>query len=151
MNRRLDAVTLPEDFATVFQARWDPATSRLHYASAGHEPALIVPADGPARTLGSTGTLLGINRDSTWETGGLSITRDDLLACWTDGLNEARDAAGRLFGRERIVALVEDNRGAAPGEIVQRVQAAVLISTDGGTVVDDCTLLAVRFAGPGVC
>jgi serine phosphatase RsbU (regulator of sigma subunit) len=151
VNRRLTAVTLPEDFATVFLARWNPAAGRLRYASAGHEPALFVPADGPAVALESTGTLLGIDGGSTWETGELSVQGNDLLACWTDGLSEAWDAAGRMFGRERVTALVEENRTATPAVISERVQTAVLGHVGKGTVTDDCTLLVVRFEGRGVC
>lgn len=147
VNRRLAAVTLPEDFATVFLARWDPAKGQLKYASAGHEPALFVPADGPAVALESTGTLLGIDGDSTWETGELSVKPGDLLACWTDGLSEARDAAGRLFGRERVIALIEHQRTAPAGEIVKRAQTAVLDYRGSETAADDCTLLVVRFEG----
>ena len=145
VNRRLAAVTLPEDFATVFLARWNPATGRLRYASAGHEPALFVPAGGPTVTLGSTGTLLGIDGGSTWETGESSVGGDDLLVCWTDGLSEARDVAGRLFGRERVAALVEENRTATPGTIAERVQTAVTGYAGSEIVTDDCTLLVIRF------
>lgn len=147
VNRRFTAVTLPEDFATVFLARWNPATGRLWYASAGHEPALFVPAGTPTVTLGSTGTLLGIDANSTWETGEVSVQDCDMLACWTDGLSEAWDAAGRMFGSEQVASLVEENRRAAPKEIVERVQTAVLSHASGGIVTDDCTLLVIRFEG----
>lgn len=145
VNRRLTAVTLPEDFATVFLARWNPVAGRLRYASAGHEPALFVPEGGPAVALDSTGTLLGIDAVSTWETGELSVKPCDLLVCWTDGLSEARDVAGGMFGRERVAALIEQHRTGTAGEITERVRAAVLGYAGGGTVSDDCTFLAIRF------
>lgn len=148
VNRRLAAVTLPEDFATVFLARWEPAAGRLRYASAGHEPALFLPADGAAVWLEATGTLLGIDPGSEWETGEVAVRAGDRLACWTDGLSEAHDAAGRMFGREQVAALVEENRAAAVGEVAERVRAAVLGHAGGGAA-DDCTLLVVRFAGGG--
>lgn len=148
VNRRLAAVTLPEDFATVFLARWEPAAGRLRYASAGHEPALFLPAAGPAVPLGATGTLLGIDAGSGWDSGEVAVRAGDRLACWTDGLSEAHDPAGRMFGRERVAALVEQDRAAAVGEVADRVRAAVLGHAGGGAA-DDCTLLVVRFAGGG--
>lgn len=148
VNRRLAAVTLPEDFATVFLARWEPAAGRLRYASAGHEPALFLPTAGPAVPLGATGTLLGIDPGSGWETGAVAVRAGDRLACWTDGLSEAHDPAGRMFGRERVAALVEQDRTAAVGEVAERVRAAVLGHAGGGPA-DDCTLLVVEFADDG--
>ena len=149
VKQRLIAVTLPEDFATVFLAQWNPATGRLRYASAGHEPALLLRADAPALALESTGTLLGIDGNSTWETVEMTIKGGESLICWTDGVSEARDVAGRLFGRERVAGLVEQHRASSPSEIVERVETAILGYLNGGILSDDCTLLVVRFDGRG--
>jgi len=147
VNQRLSAVTLPEDFATVFLAQWNPTTRKLRYASAGHEPALLQRPHASALTLGSTGTLLGIDANSNWETGEVTLKGDEALICWTDGVSEVRNMGGCLFGRERIAALVEQHRASGTREIVERVEAAVLGYTGGGILADDCTLLVVRFDG----
>lgn len=144
-NRRFAAVTLPEDFASLFVARWEPAAGRLCYASAGHEPALLVGGAGPPTPLGATGTLLGVAADLTWETVAVPVAAGDLLVCLTDGASEAAGPDGRLFGRERVAALVGDCRGASPEGVLARLDAAVRAHLGDAPAADDFTAVAVRF------
>jgi len=88
---------------------------------------------------------LGLFEDTTYcsvETVSLAPT-ETLIAC-TDGVIEARDSAGELFGMERLVQTLERGRHDEPGQLLQRIRGAVREFGDGAGVDDDVTLLAYR-------
>lgn len=145
LNRRFTAVNLPEDFATVFLAVWTPATRTLSYISAGHEPALLLSNDSVA-LLSSTGPMMGIDPAMAWETQSVQIGHGEFLACWTDGITEARGDTDAPFGRDRLISLVEHGIGAGPSAVADEVERAVKEHAGDRPMADDCTFVAVRFA-----
>jgi sigma-B regulation protein RsbU (phosphoserine phosphatase) len=77
----------------------------ISLALAGHEPPLLVPADGPpepARAEG--GRVLGLIEGSDFPVNRLRLGAGDAIVLYTDGVSEAQDAGGGFFGVERIVA-----------------------------------------------
>ncbi len=146
VNRRFAAVSPPEDFASLLVARWDPrAPGEVRYASAGHEPALLASGAGPPTVLGATGTLVGVADDLAWVTESVPVGPGDLLVCPTDGVTEAMDPGGNLFGRDRLAALVAEAGRAEPEAVLARVDGAVRAHLGGAAPADDYTLVAVRF------
>lgn len=145
VNRRFAAVCPPGDFASLFVAKWDPSARELRYASAGHEPALLASGTGPPAVLGSTGTLVGVAADLSWDTAAVPVGPGDLLVCLTDGVTEAMDRDGRLFGRDRVAALVAAAGPGDPEGVLARLDDAVRSHLGGAPPADDYTLVAVRF------
>lgn len=146
LNRRFTAVNLPEDFATVFLAEWRPATRTLRYVSAGHEPAIFLSRGAVSLLLSSTGPMMGIDQEMTWEAHAIQIEPGELLACWTDGVTEARGATDEPFGRDALISLVEQRAEASPQEMAEAAERALRGHAQDGPVSDDCTFVAVRFA-----
>jgi sigma-B regulation protein RsbU (phosphoserine phosphatase) len=145
INERFAAMCLPEDFASMLVALWNPAAACLEYASAGHEPAYCLAAGGTLHELSSTGPLIGIGLNSTWEMGTLPIGRGDRLLLLTDGIAEASGADGRPFGRERVSRLLGGCRDISLDEVVRRVEKALAEHRAGEQAEDDVTLLAIEF------
>jgi sigma-B regulation protein RsbU (phosphoserine phosphatase) len=146
VNRRFAAVSPPDDFASLFVARWDPAApGELRYASAGHEPALLVSGAGPPAVLGATGTLVGVGADQSWDAAAMPVGPGALLLCLTDGVVEAMDPGGTLFGRDRLAALVAAAGPGNPEGVLARIDEAVRAHLGGAAPADDYTLVAVRF------
>jgi sigma-B regulation protein RsbU (phosphoserine phosphatase) len=102
LNHRLTGVAPTENFATMFVAVVDSDRSTLRYASAGHDPGLLMRANGSVTELPSTGLVLGILDDADWSTEILTVGQHDRLLLTTDGVTEAFSPAGKLFGRERL-------------------------------------------------
>jgi sigma-B regulation protein RsbU (phosphoserine phosphatase) len=132
-----------EMYFSVFYGVLDPLTGRLSYASAGHPYAFRVPRFGDPERLESTAPPLGLatagsiqRRQVPWSVG------HDLLVLWTDGLVDARNAAGEAFGEERLLAEVGLRRNEKPETIVESVLAAA--EAFGSRPVDDRTLLVLR-------
>jgi serine phosphatase RsbU (regulator of sigma subunit) len=146
LNQRFMAVSLREDFASVFLAKWDACSRTLSYASAGHESALLASGCSPAMRLDSPGTLIGMMADATWDTAALAVQPGDLLLCLTDGVIEARNSAGALFGRERLARVFEQHRASPPALLLEAIDQAVLEHLKGAQISDDFTLVAVKFS-----
>lgn len=91
-------------FATLFHARLDVATGRLHYADAGHGLTLVVRADGTSERLKATGLPIGILTGGTWARGETALKVGDRLIAFTDGLLDLYD--GTLDSLDLIAELV---------------------------------------------
>lgn len=128
-------------FATVFLAALDPQAGRLDYVNGGHDPALIVAPDGAIRELKPTGPALGLMPDMMFGAGEAMLGRGDTFVAFTDGLVEARNAAGEAFGAERLRAALRAQRGAA-SQMVRGVLEALAAFTGAAEPHDDVTLLA---------
>lgn len=90
-------------FVTVFYAVFDPASGSLVYANGGHNPPLIVHADGSSTLLPSTeGTVLGIIPDITYKQNTVELAPGDFAVLYTDGVTEAMNDEGEEFGVERL-------------------------------------------------
>jgi serine phosphatase RsbU (regulator of sigma subunit) len=132
-------------FATLFLAVVDEATLTLRFTNAGHNFPVLASADGTQRLLETGGLLAGMIPGVPYEEGSVRLSPGDRLVVYTDGVTEAANAAGEMFGEERLYALL---RSLPPGQDarhdVESVLAAVgafLGETEAG---DDITVLVLR-------
>ena len=144
-NRRFAAVCLPGDFASMALVRWSPEARTLEYASAGHEPGWFLPAAGSLRELSSTGWLLAIREDTTWETETLRIAPGDRLLLVTDGVTEAMNPREEMFGRDRLARVFLRHRDISVAKTVQNIDRALAAHRDTEVPSDDATLVAIEF------
>ncbi len=96
--------TLPSEFCSLFVARVEGST--LRYCGAGHEPPLLLRADGSVHRLEPGGMLAGIVEDTEFRESAIDLREGDVLVLFTDGLVEAMDFHGRQFGSERLIHAV---------------------------------------------
>jgi serine phosphatase RsbU (regulator of sigma subunit) len=97
-------------FVTCLYAVLDPATGRLRYANAGHNPPYVAAADGVTE-LRVTGMPLGAMPDMTYEENEAYIAPGDSVLLHSDGLVEAHDQSGKMFGFPRLRRVVENSSG----------------------------------------
>lgn len=128
-------------FATVFLGALDPRDGQLDYVNAGHEPAIVVAADGTTRELRPTGPALGLLPDVAFSAGQAELERGHSLLAFTDGLVEARSPAGEAFGGERLRDALRANNSSAAA-LVRGVMATLDAFTGQAEPHDDVTLLA---------
>ena len=129
-------------FVTGVVAELDVATGRLRYINAGHPPPLLLRQGRVVRELDK-----GRRLPFGLETEGLTVAEEylqpgDWLALYTDGVVEARNAAGAWFGEDRLLELLsrEMAAGQPPPETVRRLNRAVLDHQDG-LLQDDASIL----------
>jgi phosphoserine phosphatase RsbU/P len=140
VNRLLCRNMASGRFATFCYARIEPAAGRIVYANAGHNPPLLVRADGSTCSLSEGGMVLGIFPDSAYEQAEVAVGSGDRLIFYTDGITEARNAEGDEYGEERLMAAVAARRTMAVEDLKEALLAEVNEFT-GGQFDDDATLI----------
>jgi sigma-B regulation protein RsbU (phosphoserine phosphatase) len=132
-------------FMTAFYAVFDPALGTLSYASAGHNPPRLLRAgDGARFALNRAQRLpLGIKPDEVYPEQTLSLAQGDQVVFFTDGVIEAVNSSGDVFGTDRIdVALA--SRPASAEHLIQAILREFTAFTAGVPVADDRTLVVVK-------
>lgn len=145
MNREFADVGIRSgDFATCFLCRIDATKEVIQYASAGHEPALLITSQGETQWLNECGTPLGVIDTERYETAAVDFRSGARILLYTDGLHEVANAAGELFGRDRLFESFASSRLAEPSDQVSQVVSRVRSFTTSERFIDDVTLLCVR-------
>ena len=143
VNRQVYASSLDDRYATVFYGLFDPATLRLRYVNAGHNPPMVLRRDGSVMWLHTGGAPVGMFRDSTYEEGFAQLKSGDLLLAYTDGVIEAVNPAGEEWGTGGLQKVVAPIATQCAGDIVD----AIFTSMDAFTrerPTDDATVAVLR-------
>ncbi|MDX2218113.1 MAG: CHASE2 domain-containing protein [Burkholderiales bacterium] len=137
-------------FVTAFAGILDTRSGRLVYTNAGHEPPFAGKPDGTLiRLERADGPPLGTLENFEYSQGERQLVAGEWLCILTDGVTDATNPDGELFGIARIRAALEQPSLAAwPGEVVKRLQSSVSAFVAGAVPADDLTLLVVRWNGP---
>jgi sigma-B regulation protein RsbU (phosphoserine phosphatase) len=134
---------LPEGrFITFFYSMFETQSRRFHYANAGHNPPLLVRRAGRTMRLTEGGTVLGLFPESHYSQGEIRLAPGDRLILFTDGVTEAANQAGELFGEERLLRLLVEHRARNASELRELILNAVAEFSDGA-YQDDVTLVAL--------
>src|SRR2546429_1728676 len=145
LNRYAAAYSLDgRRFTTAVLCEYQPATRRLTYVNAGHNPPIVRRANGAFESLETGGLPLGIKIGAEYQTATLELRPGDALILFTDGVIEAFNASGEEFGNERWLATV---RGLPDwsGHLCLRYLMERVDQFVGGTrQADDITCLVFR-------
>lgn len=134
-----------ETFVTAIFGVLDVASRELSVCTAGH-PAPAVVGRGGARQLDTGGPLLGMFSGSRYEPTRALLAPGDVLVLFTDGVTEARDAAGVFYGEKRLVSFLDGLAGEGPVSIADRLRDEVWAFCSG-RLRDDAAALALRPTG----
>jgi sigma-B regulation protein RsbU (phosphoserine phosphatase) len=146
LNAALTRRAVPRRFATLAYVIL-ACDGRLLSCNAGHNPPLVLRADGAVSTLEKGGLLLGQFDWATFEEETVGLAPGDTLLMYSDGLVEAADAAGEQFGETRLLECLAAAPGLSPNAILERLLRAVSDFTGSTVQADDITVVAVRFRG----
>ena len=125
VNRSL-CETVPDDrFVTFFLAVLDIADGTVRYCNAGHNPPLLVGADGSATVLSGGGTVLGFDRSPRYEARTVRMLPGSALVLYTDGITEACDDEGEEFGEIRLGARIAADRQRGASAVLESLFGAV--------------------------
>ncbi|HPW55447.1 MAG TPA: SpoIIE family protein phosphatase [Thermoanaerobaculaceae bacterium] len=141
-NELLHHFTQGKKYATVVLAEWSPRQRILTYVNAGHPPVLVRRGE-TIEQLGSTGAPLGLMPGLPLRSATTSLSDDDLLLLYTDGVNEAGTELDiEEFGVGRLTAVVRDV--ARPQDLLDAVSAALTTYLGDHLPHDDVTMMAAR-------
>jgi serine phosphatase RsbU (regulator of sigma subunit) len=142
INRRLAVSSSPDNFVTVCCCIYDRRTRAFQYANAGHNPPFIVRNAGGNEPLESTGPLLGVMHEATYETGIAWLNPGDTVFLYTDGVTETMHGSDE-YGEQRLRSTLERARGVD-------VEATIDVVLDDlevfGEAQDDRTIVVLRAA-----
>jgi serine phosphatase RsbU (regulator of sigma subunit) len=110
VNQTLYARIPPNMFVTCFYCILDPESGRLIYANAGHDLPYVRRSCGDAEELRARGMPLGLMPGMSYEENDIVLDAGQSTLFYTDGLVEAHDPEGEMFGFPRLRALVADHR-----------------------------------------
>jgi serine phosphatase RsbU (regulator of sigma subunit) len=131
-------------FITFFIVVVNPATGELVYTNAGHNPPLLVRADGTVEDLKGGGIILGILPIAKYEDVHATMNPGDMLVLYSDGVTEAATASDDDFGEARLGQLAASLRTRPAQEIVAAVQSEVAKFAAGTPQADDITVVVMR-------
>jgi sigma-B regulation protein RsbU (phosphoserine phosphatase) len=143
VNRLLCGQMIAGRFATFCYLRLETRRGLISYASAGHNPPLLVHADGGLDRLTATGTVLGVFPDAEYRTGEVSLRSRDRLLLYTDGITEALNRTDEEFGDDRLAAALTAHRDLDAEGLHRALLAEVTDFTAGRGFQDDATLIVV--------
>jgi sigma-B regulation protein RsbU (phosphoserine phosphatase) len=148
LNVRLVRDTGDARFMTLFYGLLDSRDGRrrLLSISGGHDPALHLKADGTVAELALPGGMpLGIFEDAVYEPSApLDLQAGEVILVGSDGIWEATNADGGMFGKQRLMDLLQASPGLSAQAIYQAVLDAVLDFIGQAPRTDDITLLVIR-------
>lgn len=145
MNRVICQNTGFDKFITAFTGIYDRRTGHFNYVNAGHDPPMLVRADGSVEQLDKGGILLGVMKNMPYERGTVEMHPGDLVMMFTDGVTEAMGPAEEEYTPERLEACLLAHHQDAAQLIINAVQTDIVAHTgDVAELSDDRTMVLLK-------
>jgi sigma-B regulation protein RsbU (phosphoserine phosphatase) len=149
VNRQLVAdVEDSGQFVTMFYMMLDLKKKHLQYVRAGHDPAIFYDPDTDAfKELGGTGMALGVDKNWNVKAHTISALKNgDIIFLSTDGIWEARNLDGEMFGKEPIYDIIRNNSSSSANEILNAMTESLKSFQKGAKIEDDITLVIIKIS-----
>ena len=125
----------------------DLRTGEFAYSNAGHNPPLLIRADGHCEWLElPKGIALGVMDEASYTTRTAVLRPGDHLLSYTDGVTEAKNIAGELFTEPKLLESAAGFKGSA-ATLLHNTLLFVRTFADGAEQSDDITVLSVNYRG----
>ncbi|MEI2612601.1 MAG: SpoIIE family protein phosphatase [Candidatus Promineifilaceae bacterium] len=137
-------------FVTIFYAIWDPHTQTLTYANGGHNPPVLLRADGRISLMKGSGMALGVIEPIMIDRQEIRLQPQDTIVFYTDGVTEAINEAYDEFGVERLKYVAAANQSRSTDTILNAIIQAVSDHAGETAQFDDITLVVLKYLGKKV-
>jgi sigma-B regulation protein RsbU (phosphoserine phosphatase) len=137
-----------ERFATMCYARFDLQKRQVDFVDCGHTKTIhFRQRTGTCETLQGENMPLGFSERETYKQVANAFEHGDLFFFYSDGVTGVQNAAGELFGIDRLVEVIRTNGQLAPEKLIDEVHKAVVAYSNSETFADDLTCVAVKIEG----
>jgi len=147
VNKHILRTTTAEKFATFFYSILDTETGRLEYTNAGHNYPILVRNSGDHELLRDGGVIVGMMEGAAYASRSIVLKPGDLLVLYTDGITEAMDSQGDIFGEPRLIDIVNQVPQLQAQGVLDYILEAVIEFTHGHLQADDLTLVVIKATG----
>ena len=138
-----------EMFVTVWLGILEISTGKLTAANAGHEFPAICKKGGSFELYKDThGFVVGGMEGVHYKGYDFQLNPGDKLFVYTDGVPEATDGSGEMFGTDRMITALRSCTDNTPEEILQGVKSAVDSFVGDAEQFDDLTMMCLEYKGP---
>ena len=145
LNHYLLGSRTPEMFVTLFLGILDCESDTLWYVNCGHPPAMVLRSpEGTPKVLDVGGTVLGLTPRVIYEVGRCKMEAGETLMLFSDGVTEAANSAGEMFGEVRIGSVLAQSREATAADTMQGILGAVEEFSAGTEQADDISILVLK-------
>lgn len=137
-ERRIEA-----QFVSIIYAVWDDEHRTLLVANSGL-PRPVLVHDGKITVIEATGLPLGLFDDVSYDEFRFKMKPGDMFVCFSDGILDARNRSGELFGRGRVETIIEECAGKSADCVVNSLFKAAAEHSAGVETFDDQTVVAIK-------
>ena len=133
-------------FMTFFLARIDRYKNQIEWVRAGHDPAILYDPDTDSfkNLNGGKGPALGVSEQTAYIESSREIRPGQVIYIGTDGIWEARNAEGNMFGKERVEQVIRKENAESAQTIVLSILDAVRDFCGTADQEDDLTLMVIK-------
>jgi sigma-B regulation protein RsbU (phosphoserine phosphatase) len=131
-------------FASFFYAQINMNTDSIIYSNAGHNPPILIKANGTVNTLSKGGIVLGYMQNFIYEQDEIKFKSGDILAAYTDGVTETLNHKDEEFGEARLIDILVRHRNKTVDQIQKIVIQALKEFSDNTNPIDDITLIICK-------
>jgi serine phosphatase RsbU (regulator of sigma subunit)/pSer/pThr/pTyr-binding forkhead associated (FHA) protein len=143
INKFLCEKTPVDRFVTLFLFALN-AAGHGKFISAGHNPAyLFRAASGQIDELHSDGLILGAFEFASYRSCPLQLHPGDILVVYSDGVTEACNPEGEMFGEERLISIIQEEAPVGGSALKERILSSVKEFTRGMAQTDDVTFVLI--------
>lgn len=143
-NRILHLNTEANKFVTLFFGILDVESRDFKYINAGHNPPLYFTHREELIPLEKGGTVMGMLPDIPFEEGKLTLQPGETIVIYSDGVTEAENADGVMFGEERLRQAIGEGHTSAASQLIEKITQRVQSFAGEKPRDDDITLVVVK-------
>ena len=151
VNRDMCRDTLVGEFATIWYGLLDTATGSLRFASAGHEPPMLIRADGTCEELPIGSLAAGIEPTIQYDLQTNRLSPNDLFVAYTDGVPDMMNFQSERFGKARLSAMLRmlytEDKHARATIVLGRIARELRQFAGLHIRPDDTTIIVARYLG----
>jgi phosphoserine phosphatase RsbU/P len=140
-ERRIDA-----QFVSLIYCIWDDASRTLQVANSGL-PRPVYCHQGKTQMIEATGLPLGLFEDAEYDEFVFQAEEDDIFVFFSDGILDATNRSGDLFGRTRLEKIISECSSQSAESIVKSIFKAARDHARGVETFDDQTVVAIKVKG----
>ncbi len=134
-----------ESFLSLFYSRFDLRNRRIDFVDCGHPRAIHYHASsGVPESMAGDNMPLGIKEGGSYTQAAVAFNPGDVFLFCSDGVTDARNEKGEVFGEERLKSCIILNAALEPGDLCAKIRESVAAFTDSQVVTDDLTCLSVK-------